>query len=43
MGEAAPRGAVEMQKALWVMRNEASGPRGAGGEASGYCDDLSEG
>lgn len=30
MGDAAPRGAVEVRKSLWVMRSEASGPRGAG-------------
>lgn len=43
MEEAAPRGAVELQKVMGVMRSEAYGPRRAGGEASGYCDDLSVG
>lgn len=43
MGEAAPRGAVELQEVMGVMRSEACGPRRAAGEASGYCDDLSAG
>ena len=37
-----PRGCV-VAEVMGVMRSEACGPRRAGGEASGYCDDLSVG